>query len=160
MRCRYRRRVAKAAARTKTTVGWREWILLPDLAPTPIKVKVDTGAQTSALHATRLKITDTDDTPMASFEIHPRQRSIADTVRVTVPVVGYKKVRSSNGSLERRPVVRTTMRVGEIEKEIDITLTRRDQMGFRMLLGRSALRRDFTVDPGRSYVTGKPGATS
>ena len=138
--------------RPKRPIGWREWLVLPDLCPTPIKVKVDTGAQTSALHAFRLKVSRNGDVPIATFVMHPHQRSTRDSVKVQAEVVGYKKVRSSNGRVERRPVISTLARLGDTSLTIDVTLTRRDEMGFRMLLGRSAVRRRFLVDPGRSYV--------
>lgn len=118
-----------------------------------MKVKVDTGAQTSALHAFRMRLAErADGTTMATFVLHPHQRSIADSVAVEAEVIDFRKVRSSNGKLERRPVIRTDALVGSTLLPIDLTLTRRDAMGFRMLLGRSALRRRFVVDPGRSFL--------
>lgn len=140
------------AKRPKRPIGWREWIVLPDLCPTPIKVKVDTGAQTSALHAFRLKVSTNGDVPIARFVMHPHQRSTRDSVEASAEVVAYRKVRSSNGRVERRPVITTTAVLGETTMPIEITLTRRDEMGFRMLLGRAAVRKRFLVDPGRSYV--------
>ncbi len=91
---------------------------------------------------------------MATFEIHPHQRSARDAVPVSVPVDGFRRVRSSSGHAEVRPLVHTAVRIGTRIFEVDITLTRRDEMGFRMLLGRSALRRRFVVDSGRSYLIG------
>lgn len=137
-------------------VGWREWIELPEFSPKAMKVKIDTGAQTSALHAFRLRVTDNANGAYATFELHPFQRSSKGSVKVRAEVVGYRRVRSSNGKVERRPVIRTTAKVGTTTWPIEITLTRRDQMGFRMLLGRSALRRRFVVDPSRSYIAGRP----
>ncbi len=142
--------------KTPTHIGWREWILLPDLCPTPIKVKSDTGARTSALHAFRLRVYENGGQPYATFEIHPHQRSREDSVRVRVNVTGFKRVRSSNGKVERRPVIETTARMNGLEWPIEVTLTRRDEMGYRMLLGRSAMRRRFAVDPGRSFILGEP----
>ncbi|MCB1246799.1 MAG: ATP-dependent zinc protease [Acidimicrobiia bacterium] len=142
--------------KTPTPIGWREWIVLPDLCPTPIKVKVDTGARTSALHAFRLRVNDNGGQPYATFEIHPHQRSREDSVRVRADVIGYKRVRSSNGKAERRPVIVTTARMGDREWPIEVTLTRRQEMGYRMLLGRSAMRQAFTVNPGRSFLLGVP----
>jgi len=133
-------------------IGWREWALLPDLADEPIKAKVDTGAQTSALHAFALEVMTVDGQPFASFELHPRQRSKAGATRVTHPIKSFRKIRSSNGRAETRPVIVTTVQVGERAWPIEITLTSRDSMGFRMLLGRSALKARFLVDAGRSYV--------
>ena len=126
--------------------------MLPDLCPTPIKVKVDTGAQTSALHAFRLKVSKNGEVPIARFVMHPHQRSTRDSVQVQAEVIGYKKVRSSNGKVERRPVISTPARLGDTTLDIEVTLTRRDEMGFRMLLGRTAVRNRFLVDPGRSFI--------
>lgn len=139
-------------ARQRTVIGWREWVGLPDLATVPVKAKVDTGARTSTLHAFGLVTEEDAGQPSVSFEIHPVQRSTLHRAKVTYPVHGFKVVRSSTGHSERRPVIRTRVEIGEHEFDIDITLTSRDRMGFRMLLGRSALRRRFWVDPGRSFI--------
>lgn len=140
------------AERPKAPIGWREWIVLPELCPTPIKVKVDTGAQTSALHAFKLRIADRGDRKVASFIMHPHQRSIRDSLPVEAEVIGYKRIRSSNGKVERRPIIATTAVLGDTTMPIEITLTRRDEMGFRMLLGRAATRKRFLVDPGGSFI--------
>ncbi|MEL7157654.1 MAG: RimK/LysX family protein [Actinomycetota bacterium] len=136
-------------------VGWREWILLPELCPTPLKAKVDTGAHTSSLHAFGLQLCERPDgVTVASFEIHPAQRSASPSFTVESPVVAFKDVRSSSGHRERRPVIETAVELGPHRFTIALTLTARDAMGFRMLLGRAALRRRFLVDPGRSYRQG------
>lgn len=136
----------------KPVVGWREWVGLPDLLDVPIKAKVDTGARTSALHAFSLRLTEAGGTTTAHFQIHPTQRSISGSVYASCEVLGFRQVRSSNGRTENRPVIRTTALLGEVRWPIEVTLTSRDTMGFRMLLGRSALKRRFLVDPGRSYL--------
>lgn len=130
--------------------------MLPELCDTPLKAKVDTGARTSALHAFRLEILSGDSGPVASFEMHPFQRSARGAVCVEWPVHGFRRVRSSNGRVESRPVIRTTATVGGVTWPIDVTLTSRDAMGFRMLLGRSALKSRFVVDPGRSFLQPAP----
>ena len=145
----------KVRRKPKTILGWREWIELPELCATPIKAKIDTGARTSALHALDLEILEVGGVQVAAFVLHPLQRSAADTVRVETPVVGFRKVRSSNGRVEMRPVIVTTARAARIEWEIEVTLASRDEMGFRMLLGRSAVRKRFVVDPGRSFLAAK-----
>lgn len=142
----------KLPAEPKPIVGWRELIELPELCATPIKAKIDTGARTSALHAFNLAVVDREGAFWADFEIHPVQRSKRAAVAVACPVAGFRRIRSSSGHLERRPVIRTPIQIGSLRFDIDITLTSRDEMGFRMLLGRAALRRRFLVDPGRSYV--------
>lgn len=133
-------------------VGWREWIALPGIGIERVKAKIDTGARTSSLHAFGVRLEQRDGLVVASFEVHPEQRSTRGTVRVELPVVEQRFVRSSSGHAERRPVVRTDVRLGATTWPIELTLTRRDAMGFRMLLGREALRGRAVVDPARSFL--------
>jgi len=140
----------------KPLVGWREWVLLPEMSPVPMKAKIDTGARTSALHAFGLSVSMRNGEPWAQFEVHPMQRSRARASQVVTPIVGYKKVRSSTGHSEERPVVRSVIMIGNRKFAINLTLTSRDEMGFRMLLGRSAIRRRFWVDASRSYLHAAP----
>ncbi len=130
-------------------------MLLPDLCSVPMKAKVDTGARTSSLHAFDLTIEEREDTAIARFEIHPEQRSSRSPVTVAWPVAEFRRVRSSTGHAEVRPVVRASMVLGGHQYPIDITLTSRDAMGFRMLLGRAAIRKRFVVDAGRSFLQGE-----
>ncbi|MDH3538772.1 MAG: RimK/LysX family protein [Acidimicrobiia bacterium] len=136
----------------KPLVGWREWVMLPDLCPVPMKAKIDTGARTSTLHAFGMVLHTDGREPRVEFEIHPAQKSRAQAVQVSYPIRGFKQVRSSTGHSEKRPVIRTPLRLGEYEFDIEVTLTARDEMGFRMLLGRAAVRRRFWIDPGRSFL--------
>jgi hypothetical protein len=133
-------------------IGWREWVVLSDFSPLPIKAKVDTGAVTSSIHAFDLELIEVGGESVARFGVAPRQGSHAEITVVEHPVVGFKKVRSSNGQAELRPVVKTTARIGQESFEIHLTLASRDSMGFRMLLGRRAVRNRFWVDPGRSFL--------
>lgn len=133
-------------------LGWREFVDLPDLTASPIKAKVDTGARTSALHAFDLEIDERDGIVLATFDLHPTQRSARRSRTVSCEVVSFRKVRSSNGRSENRPVIRTPIRLGEKQWTIEVTLTSRDEMGFRMLLGRAAIKGKFLVNPGRSYL--------
>ena len=142
------------AQRELERIGWREWLLLADLCPVPMKAIVDTGARTSSLHAFDLTIDEDGDEAVARFEIHPEQRSSRSPIVASWPIAGFRRVRSSTGHAEVRPVVRTSMVLGSHTYPIDITLTARDAMGFRMLLGRSAIRNRFAVDPGRSFLQG------
>ena len=142
--------------RTKPPVGWREWVVLPELSPIPMKAKIDTGARTSALHAFDLSIESHGGETWAQFEIHPVQRSADRSTRVRYPVAGFRRIRSSTGHTESRPMIRTQVKIGSVAYSIDITLTGRDEMGFRMLLGRQAIRRKFVVDPGRSFLQTPP----
>lgn len=139
-----------------TRIGWREWVALPYLGVDHVKAKVDTGARTSSLHAFNLRLVDVDGTSIARFVIHPWQRSTLGEVTVEAPVVAIRSVRSSSGTVERRPVIRTGVVIAGRLVRAEVTLTRRDSMGFRMLIGREALRRRFLVDPGASFLGGRP----
>lgn len=141
-----------------TVIGWREWLRLPDFCETSIKVKVDTGARSSCLHAFNVEIVDEGGQSMVYFDIHPIQNSTNKTVRVASPLVEYRTIRSSSGHEELRPVIRTQARLGDTSWPIEITLTNRDQMGFRMLLGRRALAHRFIVDSSKSFVQSRPVA--
>ncbi|TVR56411.1 MAG: ATP-dependent zinc protease [Gemmatimonadales bacterium] len=142
-------------------VGWREWVGLPSLGIPRIKAKVDTGARSSSLHATDLEEFEKGGKPWIRFTVLPVQKSDQGMVRVQAPVADRRAVRPSTGRLEVRPVVEVEVQVGDVRFPCEVTLARRDQMGFRMLLGRTALRRRFLVDPGRSYLQppSSPGDT-
>ncbi|HZM30159.1 MAG TPA: RimK/LysX family protein [Acidimicrobiales bacterium] len=141
-----------------TTIGWREWVALPELGVSAVKAKIDTGARSSSLHAWDVTIVEGNGQgphrPRVRFVLHPRQRDLTDTVEAEADLVAVRAVRSSNGEVENRPVIRTRVVIGGRRYAIELTLTRRDEMGFRMLLGRRALRRRFVIDPGRSFLCG------
>lgn len=136
-------------------LGWREWVRFPDLGIEHIKAKVDTGARTSALHAFDLREIERDGAAYAAFEIHPEQRRSRPSLPVELPIAGRRRVRDSGGRVEERPVVELLIELGGERWPIEVTLTRRDLMGFRMLLGRQAVRGRFVVDPGSSYKAGR-----
>lgn len=136
-------------------IGWREWLALPALGIPEIKVKVDTGATSSALHAFDVERLRLRGKPMVRFRIHPYQRDDARVVTAEAEVIDERHVRDSGGHVERRPVIATIARLLDRAWPIQITLTNRDQMGFRMLLGREALRSRFLVHPGGSFLAGK-----
>lgn len=140
----------------KPPIGWREWIALPDLGVDFIKAKVDTGARTSSLHAFELREVTRKGLVMVRFLIHPMQRRADPEIEVELPLLARRRVRDSGGKTELRPVVETRVELFGESWPIEITLARRDSMGFRMLLGRQAIRGRFTVDPGSSYLAGKP----
>jgi len=140
---------------SRLLVGWREWVRLPDLLDGGwVKAKVDTGARTSALHAWEVEREDRDGRTWLRFQLHPNQRDDDHVVDAAAPLVEEREVRSSNGDVELRPVIETTVELGGQRHVIELTLTKRDQMGFRMLLGRTGLARHALVDPGRSYLLG------
>ena len=136
----------------RPAIGWREWVALPDLGIEQIKAKIDTGARTSALHAFRVTPSQVDGVPHVRFFLHPVQHRRVPVVACEARVVDERTVTSSNGRTEHRYVIETQLRIGSLFWPIEITLTDRDQMGFRMLLGRQAVRRRVLVDPGRSFL--------
>lgn len=137
------------------TIGWREWVAFPELGVEAIKAKVDTGARTSSIHAFDLREVRRDGRVYVRFKIHPEQRSARPEIEVELPMVARRRVRDSGGKLEERPVVSTEIELMGERWPIELTLTRRDMMGFRMLLGRRAIRGRFVVDPGGSFYGGK-----
>lgn len=137
-------------------LGWREWVALTDWDVPYVKAKLDTGARTSSLHAFELESFDRDGEEWVRFEIHPWQRSTNDPVIATAPVLAWRTIKSSSGRADDRPVVMTTVSLAGTSVAAEVTLTRRDEMGFRMLIGREALRSRFVVDPGVSYRGGRP----
>lgn len=137
-------------------VGWREWVGLPGLGVEWLKAKVDTGARTSSLHAFALREFDRDGSAWVRFEVHPWQRSSSGAVEVELPVHDRREVRSSTGHVQERLVVMLDLRLLDRVVPAEVTLTRRDEMGFRMLIGREVLRQGFLVDSAASYRGGRP----
>lgn len=136
--------------------GWREWVSLPGAGVDWIKAKLDTGARTSAVHAFDIEEIARSGVPWVRFSIHPWQRSAEDAVTVELPIHDKRHVRSSSGHAEERYVVLMDVNMmGQVHRA-EMTLSRRDEMGFRMLLGRQLLREGYLVDPGRSYLGGRP----
>jgi hypothetical protein len=138
------------------TIGWREWIGLPDLGVKAIKAKVDTGARSSSLHAFDLEQYELDGEKWVRFKVHPIQRKNDFEIEAKAKVLEFRSVRSSSGKASTRPVILTNINLLEEIWPVELTLANRDEMGFRMLLGREAFRRKFLVDAGGSYYGGKP----
>ena len=138
--------------------GWREWVALPELNLPQIKAKVDTGARTSAIHAFELRPFIQDGAQYIEFLLHPRQGDNETVVSCTAPVSDKRVVTDSGGHREERWVIETLLSIGEHSWPIEVTLTSRDNMRFRMLIGRTALRNRALVNSGASYLVGKkPG---
>lgn len=135
---------------TKPVIGQEEWLALSSLGIPAICARVDSGAKTSALHAFNIKAFERGGKELVRFEVHPIQHNRKITVKCEAEIVDKRTIRSSNGGSEKRYVVRTPMTLGENTWEIEITLTNRDEMGYRMLLGRQAMENRVLVDPGRS----------
>jgi hypothetical protein len=136
-------------------IGWREWVALPELGIPAIKAKVDTGARSSSLHAVDIELFRRGETHMVRFKVYPFQRDRKGAVTAEAVLLGRRLVRNSSGQEEFRPIIRTPIEVLGRTWLIYLTLARRDAMGFRMLLGRRAVRRKFLLDPGHSFLAGK-----
>jgi len=136
----------------KPRIGWREWIQLPQLQIPRVKAKVDTGARSSSLHAFDVELLRRKKRTMVRFLVHPLQDDKHTTIECVAELIVERWVKSSNGKRELRPTIRTTVSFGAEAWPVDLTLTSRDLMGFRMLLGREAVRRRYLIDPGRSFL--------
>jgi len=135
-------------------IGWREWVALPDLAIAHIKTKVDTGAKTSALHAFYVTPFERDGMPWVRFGVHPLQSSTSKAIECEAAVKAVRSVTDSGGHSELRHVIETAMVINGCVQLIELTLTDRETMRFRMLLGRRALKRRFVVDSSKSFMLG------
>ncbi|MFV1467663.1 MULTISPECIES: ATP-dependent zinc protease [Idiomarina] len=137
-----------------TTIGWQEWGVLPELHINPIHMKVDTGAKTSCLHAFKLEPFERDNKEWLRIYMHPEQGSLREQI-CEAPVFDKREVTDSGGHTETRYVIRTRLQLGTFDELVELTLTNRDTMKFRMLLGRQAMRGHFIVDPQASHLLGE-----
>lgn len=141
-------------------IGWREWVSLPELAIQRIKPKIDTGARSSSLHALALESFRRQGKAWVRFRIRPIQRNSSKIVTAECKVLEFRRVRSSTGQSAMRPVIMTDIELMGYRWAIELTLADREEMGFRMLLGREAIRGRFLVDANRSYCAGLPRKTT
>jgi hypothetical protein len=132
-------------------IGWREWVSLPGLGVGKIKAKVDSGARTSSIHAFDIEVYKRNGKEFVKFNVHPEQKNSKNEIQCRAPILEFRKVKSSNGQSELRPVILTKIKLLEDTFEIEMTLTNRDEMGFRMLLGRESIRKRFLIDTGKSF---------
>lgn len=135
-------------------VGWREWVGLPDLGVDPIKAKIDSGARTSAIHAFRERVTYEKGAPHVSFMVRPGQRGKAAPIECIAEIRDEREIKSSTGHKQVRYVIETGLSLGGRVWPIELTLADRDPMGFRMLLGRQAIRGRCLIDMSHSYLDG------
>jgi hypothetical protein len=133
-------------------IGWREMLALPQLGIEKIKAKIDTGARTSALHAFDLDYFTREDQEMVKFKVHPYQKDSHTTISAEAKLLEHRTVTNSGGYGQFRPVIKTQVQLGSYQWEIELTLTNRDVMGFRMLLGRQAVKKRFLVDSSKSFL--------
>lgn len=144
-----------SAKKNKQIIGWREWISLPELGIKRIKTKIDTGARTSALHAFQIDTYHEHGKTKVKFLIHPKQGTTHKVLTCVADLVDLRWITDSGGRREHRYVIKTIMQAGDMSWPIELTLTSRDNMRFRMLLGRTALRGRFMIDISSSYLLGK-----
>jgi hypothetical protein len=135
-------------------IGWREWVSLPDLSLGAIKGKIDTGAKTSSLHAFDIAVETKGTKSYVLFKVHPLQQDFSVVVNCRALLVDRRIVSDSGGHKEERYVIRTTLLIAGIKKRIELTLSNRESMKYRMLIGRAALKH-FYIDPTQSYLSGK-----
>ena len=140
-------------------LGWREWVGLPDLNIAKIKAKVDTGARSSALHAFMLDPYKKGNEEWIMFAIHPEQGNTNLIVECHAPIKDRRIVSDSGGHKQRRYVIETQLRLGQTSLKAEVTLTNRDSMLFRMLLGRTALSHHYLIAPNESFLQGEPNYT-
>ena len=146
----------KTTKKIKKTIGWKEWFSQDCLALPAIKGKIDTGAKTSALHAFNIKTFYIEDVEYVSFEIHPLQKNKRLIRKCISRVIDRRMVSDSSGKKEKRIVIKSDLKIGERKIRIELTLTNRDNMSFRMLLGREAIKQaKMIVDVSKSFAQGK-----
>ncbi len=140
----------KKKEKTLDIIGWREWVSFPELGIKKIKAKMDTGARTSALHVSHIRVVKGSN--IVKFKIHPVQRRARPMIEASAVMISRREIKSSNGELSVRPVIKTKIKIGEKVFPIELSLVNRDLMGFRLLLGRSALKNNYIVDSGKSFL--------
>ena len=136
--------------RQKRVVGWKEHAALPDLKIKDVIAKMDTGANLASIDASEIKYSTKGGVKHVNFKVMKRNNTVRKT---SAPLAGFKRIKSSNGDVERRPYIKTTLLVDGIAKKIELTLTDRGPMDYTMLIGRKALGRRWVVNPSVSFLT-------
>ena len=136
-------------------IGWQEWVSLPNLNIPALKAKIDTGAKTSSLHAFDIRRCKRKSVDCVKFIVEPIQGNHLVQVPCCAPIIDIRNVMSSNGHMEKRFVISDTLEVGDRSWTIEITLSNRDPLRYRMLLGREALRRQTIIEPAKKLMVGK-----
>ena len=136
--------------REKKVVGWKEQVALPDLKIKSVIAKIDTGANLATIDADHIKFVTRKDVKYVKFTVKKRNNTVRKT---SAPLAGFKRIRSSNGDVERRPYIKTDILMDGITKNIELTLTDRGPMDYTMLIGRKALGRRWIVNPSISFIT-------
>ena len=139
----------------KRIIGWREYVSLTELKVDNVIAKIDTGANLSSIHASEITISSIEKSKFVTFKIKKNKNTLR---KVTCELHGFKKIKSSDGVVEKRPVVKTPMVLDGIRKNIELTLTDRKTMDYTMLIGRKALGRRWIVNPSISFLTDKNGS--
>lgn len=137
------------------TIGWREYIHFPALEIYNIKAKIDSGARTSCLHAFDIEEYEKEGEKWVRFGLHPKQNDTDTELWRDAKVHDVRQVTDSGGHREKRYVIKTDLQIGASQFSSEFTLTNRDTMKFRMLLGRTAMNHRFTINPAESYLYGK-----
>ena len=140
--------------REKKVVGWKEQVALPDLKIKSVIAKIDTGANLATIDAVDIKFVTRKDVKYVKFTVKKRNNTVRKT---SAPLAGFKRIRSSNGDVERRPYIKTDILMDGITKNIELTLTDRGPMDYTMLIGRKALGRRWMVNPSISFMTKPKG---
>ncbi|MCW4630790.1 MULTISPECIES: ATP-dependent zinc protease family protein [Marinomonas] len=138
----------------KMIIGCDEWCAFPSLDIPAIKARVDSGAKTSSMHAINIVRFTRDDEHWVKFDVHPLQKNRKVTVHCEAPLIDQRVIKSSSGDKEKRPVIRVPLSLGGTTWEAEVTLTNRDSMGYRMLLGREAMNGRILIDPEKMCLLG------
>ena len=140
--------------REKKVVGWKEQVALPDLKIKSVIAKIDNGANVATIDDADIKFVTRKDVKYIKFTVKKRNNTVRKT---SAPLAGFKRIRSSNGDVERRPYIKTDILMDGITKNIELTLTDRGPMDYTMLIGRKALGRRWIVNPSISFMTKPKG---